>query len=90
MRRLRFTAAALENLADIAAYIAEESGHREVAERFTDVLRETKTECLPGHCLTHRKTGTATKCASETPMIRHARRGAHFEAVPVLLRLQSF
>jgi len=39
MARLRFTAAARDDLASIAEYIARESGSRVVAERFTGTLR---------------------------------------------------
>ena len=35
---LRFTSDALDNIADIARYIAQESGSRAVAENFTDRL----------------------------------------------------
>jgi plasmid stabilization system protein ParE len=37
--RLRFNASATANLVSIAAYIAEQSGSRTAAERFTDELR---------------------------------------------------
>jgi len=39
MRRLRYSAEANENLASIAAYIADRSENRAIAERFTDELR---------------------------------------------------
>ena len=40
MRRLRFSAAANVDLASIAEYIADSSGSRIVAERFTAELRQ--------------------------------------------------
>jgi len=47
---LRYTTEALDNLADIAAYIAEASGSREIAERFTSEIRQKclKLASLPG------------------------------------------
>jgi len=39
MPKLRFSAAAKDDLDSIAEYIANESGNRKVAERFTAVLR---------------------------------------------------
>jgi plasmid stabilization system protein ParE len=39
MRRLRFSAAAKDDLDSIAEYIANESGSRKIAERFTAALR---------------------------------------------------
>jgi plasmid stabilization system protein ParE len=39
MARLRYTAAAQDDLGSIALYIAEQSGSRAVAERFTGELR---------------------------------------------------
>jgi len=41
--RLRFSAAAKDDLASIAEYIADKSGSRAVAERFT---REIRGKCL--------------------------------------------
>jgi toxin ParE1/3/4 len=38
MPTLRFTSDALDNIADIARYIAQESGSRALAENFTDRL----------------------------------------------------
>ena len=43
MARLRFSAAAKDDLDSIAEYIAHESGSRTVAERFT---RELRRKCL--------------------------------------------
>ena len=50
MLRLRFTSAALEDLADIAAYITQVSGDRKIAENFTSQLRQqcAKLASLPG------------------------------------------
>jgi len=50
MRDLRYTTAALTDLADIAAYIADESGSREVAEAFVARLRRKCRDlaALPG------------------------------------------
>ena len=50
MPRLRYTSAALDNLTDIAVYIARVSGSRDVAENFTNKIRQkcAKLAELPG------------------------------------------
>ncbi|MEA2871813.1 MAG: toxin ParE1/3/4 [Hyphomicrobiales bacterium] len=42
MPRLRYSAEANEDLASIAAYIADRSGNRTIATRFTDELRHRR------------------------------------------------
>lgn len=50
MRSLRYTSAALDNIADIAAYIAETSSNAELAEGFAGQLldRCERLSTLPG------------------------------------------
>lgn len=50
MRKLRFTSEALENLADIAFYIATSTGSRPLAENFIAQIRQkcSRLASLPG------------------------------------------
>ncbi|MCW3847848.1 type II toxin-antitoxin system RelE/ParE family toxin [Sphingomonas sp. LB-2] len=50
MRQLRYTDTAESDLAEIALYIADQSGHRAVAEAFVSRLRDQcrKLAVLPG------------------------------------------
>jgi toxin ParE1/3/4 len=50
MAKLRYTKAAVENLTDMTAYIAEQSGSRRLAESFTGQLRAycKRLAALPG------------------------------------------
>lgn len=49
MRTLRYTSSAIDDLADIAAYVAEATGSRASGERFAERLRRqcTKLATLP-------------------------------------------
>lgn len=79
MRRLRYTAAARADLAEIAAYIAEQSDSRAVAEAFADRLRQkcAQLAMLPGTL------GTAR------PELGHELRSTPFQAYVIFFRYEE-
>jgi plasmid stabilization system protein ParE len=79
VRQLRYTPAAVENLADIAAYIADASGHRQIAEAFTARLRQqcSHLATLPG------------QLGRSRPEIRHDVRSFAIKGYVILFRYRA-